>query len=300
MRTKTGLYTPNTRRSVIYDNIGMNDEVLRLLGSNALFTQVVIKSGNEILYDGSNTTVLGGRLSLIENLYNITPNTEQHLTLNSMMGITHSKTNDAVLRQIPRTCNYFMVGDGAKNPAVPNKIYQPKNYETKLYNAIPFRCVPFATDLSSEEQEQYRLRKIIEIEGEDYIAYYAKKFDPGTVFLEYNDSSYTPIEGDTVPVDEDGDVGHRLSGGSVLCYVQFTLSIDQTELKEWFKIKNGSLSGASMNEIGLVYGADVANSSDSERLELAGAELAAKVTSNSVPMDQEGSQRVVEYRVYAR
>ena len=55
-----------------------------------------------------------------------------------------------------------------------------------------------------------------------------------------------------------------------------------------------------MSEIGLVYGADIANTSDSNRMELAAAELLAKITSAKVSMADEGDSRQIEYRIYAR
>ena len=85
-----------------------------------------------------------------------------------------------------------------------------------------------------------------------------------------------------------------------MAYVQFTLNVDEVELKEYFKIVNGSLAGAVMNEIGLVLGADLPNEADGGRMELAAAELFAKVTSSNVAMDSESNSRIVEYRVYAR
>ena len=143
------------------------------------------------------------------------------------------------------------------------------------------------------------MRKIVSYGGVDYAAYYAKKFDAGVINLEYNDASYSPLESDTVPVDEN-DSSHRLAGGSVLAYIQFTLTITEEELKEYFRITNGSLSGAVMNEIGLVLGADLANSLDNNRKELSNAELFAKIVSSNVAMDSDSVSRIVEYRVYAR
>lgn len=281
-------------RSVIEDGAGLFDKFD--MGTK---TRVIIREGKKILYDGSNTTVLGGRISLLEKHFDIVPNIEQHLTLNTILGIPHSQTQRVFTDDIKRSTLYFMAGEGAASAAVPGKIASPHNYETKLYGSIPFRLVPASNDISESEQDKYRFRRLETHGGVDYIGYYAKKFDPGVLHLEYNDASYIPLETDTVPVDEN-DASHRLSGGSVLAFVQFTLEIDQNELKEYFRVKNGSLTNASMSEIGLVMGADLVDPDNYNRRELAAAELFAKVTSSAIPMDQEGNQRVVEYRIYAR
>jgi hypothetical protein len=216
------------------------------------------------------------------------------------MGIPHAQTNNVILNKLERKANYFMVGNGATSLSVPGKVFTPKNYETKLYNPIPFRFVPISTDLNNIERSQYRLKRMVEVNGNDFFGYYAKEFDPGNIYLEYNDANYVPQESDTVPVDEN-DSTHRLGGGSVLVYISFQLTIEEKEIKEYFQITQGTLELASVNEIGLVYGADLENSLDvNNRLELAAAELFSKVTSKDYPLNTEGSSRIVEYKIYAR
>jgi hypothetical protein len=137
------------------------------------------------------------------------------------------------------------------------------------------------------------------VNGNDYIGYFAKKYEPGSLYLEYNEATYLPREEHTVPVDEN-DSTHEISNGSIFCYIQFTLSIEPNELKEYFQIVNGSLDLASMSEAGLVCGADLKNSLDADRNELAAAELFSKVTSKPSYLDSEGSARDIVYKVYAK
>jgi hypothetical protein len=264
-------------------------------------TEVIFKIDGREVYRTHNSTVLPGRMSLLENAFGIVPNPEDHtLTLNNILGIPHGQTNNVILNRLERKADYFMIGNGATSLSVPGKVYSPKNYETKLFKEIPFRFVPVSTDLNSAEKAMYRFRKIVEISGNDYIGYFAKKFDPGNLYLEYNDARYTPQESDTAPVDEN-DSSHRLRGGAVLVYIHFQLSIEEKEVKEFFKVTQGTLELASVNELGLVYSADLPNNIDpTERYELAGAELFSKVTSKDYPLNSEGSSRIVEYKIYAR
>lgn len=273
-----------------------------IIGSQGFYTEVQIKDSRSgaILYHGHNTTVLPGRVAQLEELFDVTRNKEQHLLINDTLVIPHSE-NDNVIgnRSIRRTCNTFMIGAGAASTEVPQKFYTPKNYETKLYKPIPFRLVPLNNDLSATEQDNYRLRRIEQINGNDYVAYYGKKFNVGSVILEYNSSTYKPIESHTTPVDEN-DNSHPLGGGSVLAYVQFTLDITEEEVKEYYRITKGTIAGASMSELGLVLGADLPNADDNNRQELAGAELITKITSSLVDLSEEGSSRQVTYRIYAK
>ena len=285
-------------RSRFEENIGIADVVSKL----GNYTTVCIKDGKtgKVLYSGHNATVLGGRVAQLEELFGLTKNLSQHLTVNDSLGIPHSETSNILTSgEQKRACAYFMAGNGAASKEIPGKYFTPKNYETKLYNAIPFRMVPLSSDLSSAEQEQYRLRKVLTVNGIDYAAYYAKAFEVGSLILEYNSAEYTPVSSDTTPVDEN-DSTHRLSGGSVLAYVEFYLNIEANELKEYFNIVNGSLDNASMSEVGLVYAADLPNALDGNRNELAAAELLAQVTSNTVDLSSEGNSRIIQYRIYAR
>ena len=245
-----------------------------------------------------NMTVLGGRLDIQEQLFGMNPNPNQHILLSrpDILGVPHSLDVFATNRSLERRTRWFMIGTGAENPSVPFQIYKPRNYETKLYNHVPFRCVPIGAPLTSEEAAPYRLKKIINIGGSQYIAYYAKVFSVDALELTFNENIYTPVVEDTIPV-VNGDVTHRLSGGKVLCCTRFTLTVDRTEFKEWYRYThNNNLDGARLSELGLIMGLDAAN--NGQTFEIAGPELVAKLTHSPVPMDDEGSSRIVEYRIY--
>ena len=270
-------------------------------GPGSIFTVFEMRDGKtgRLINCTHNTTVLGGRIALLEEMFGLTRNKDQHLMINSSLGVPHSET-DKVLNNYThkRQVGYFMVGDGASSLETPGKFYTAKNYETKLYHPLPFRMVPLATDLSISEQEQYRLRKIVNINGVDYVAYYAKKFEPSSVILEYNSAQYKPIESHTVPVDE-ADSTHPLRGGSVLAYITFSISIEENELKEWFRITS-NISKCAMSETGLVLAADLPNALDNNRSELAAAELFTKICSTSTSLSEDGSSRIITIRLFAK
>ena len=263
------------------------------------FMQIRDKKTGKLLFSTHNTTVLSGRIALIEEMFGLSRNKEQHLLLNNMLGINHSETDNVLNSStIKRECNYFMVGNGAASTEVPGKYFSPKNYETKLYKPVPFRMVPLSNDLSAAEQEQYRFRKIVNVNGTDYVCYYAKKFTPSSVFLEYNAGAYKPIESHTTPVDEN-DSTHPLRGGSVLVYTTFSLPIEEEELKEYFRITS-NITDCGTSETGLIYAADLPNANDNNRSELAAAELFTKMCSNKIDLSSDGSSRIVTYKVYAK
>lgn len=49
--------------------------------------------------------------------------------------------------------------------------------DAALYNMIPFVVVPATNDLSTVDRQKYRLRKTMEINGDLFIAYYARRID---------------------------------------------------------------------------------------------------------------------------
>jgi hypothetical protein len=55
-----------------------------------------------------------------------------------------------------------------------------------------------------------------------------------------------------------------------------------------------------MSEVGIVYGADLPNSLDRDRNELAAAELFSKATSKPYYLDSEGTAREIVYKVYVK
>jgi hypothetical protein len=288
-------YNRNKRHRLKYfEGVDIND-IASILGTD---TEIIFRIGKRELGRTKNTTVLGGRTSLLENSFGLAVNPEQHITLNTVMGIPHNQTNNVLTNRLNRKIDYFMVGDGAESKAVPGKIFEPKNYEVKLYHHIPFRYVPVTNDLTPQDRISYRLRKVETFNGQDYVGYYAKKFDPGMLYLIYNETPYIPIETDTTPVNEN-DASHRLSGGSVLCYVQFLLTIEPHECKEFFQITKGSLDNASISEAGTIYASDLPNSNENGNNELAAAELFSKFSTKPHPFE-EGSSLEVEYRIYSK
>ena len=284
------------------DQIAARDEMVREYEST-LDTAIQIKDGPNgkiILANLTNMTVLGGRLKIQEDLYGLTPNPNQHLPLNrpDMLNVPHSVNTFDAGKALERRIKWFMIGTGGENLSVPFSTYKPKNYETKLYNEVPFRCVPLNADLTETEAASYRLRKPITIANDQYWAYYAKVMTVDSLDLTFNENNYVPLIADTTPVQKN-DTSHRLSGGKVIAVSRFTLTITETEFKEWYRLKNnGLLDGARLSELGLIFGLDTPNSLVNGRLEVADAEMAAKLTHSPVPMDEEGSSRVVEYRIY--
>lgn len=101
------------------------------------------------------------------------------LTLGSQEVESFDPTNDSDLINI----GYVIIGNGGHmtNISGNNIPYMSANIheatDAAPFSMLPFVCKPVDNDLSDEERENYRLRKVLEIDGELYVAYYAKKLD---------------------------------------------------------------------------------------------------------------------------
>lgn len=312
------------------DSIVTNDELIieRPSEHRSLFnTDITLftYNGNEIVSidrHKKNMTILAGRLSVMEKAFGISPNKTQRLFLNNMIpnpkqsgddsettytDINHSEDIYNNVESNPNKfntyVNWFCIGNGGENPNTPYAILDVHDWETRLYNMVPFRFVDESADLSAEEQKQYRLRKVVQLTTDSgpkrYIGYYAKQFNPGTVFSMKSGSQYTPQIADSDPYIGDGS-GHPMQGHTSQIYIEFDLEVTDIEFKEFYRAThNNTTTGARLTELGLISGYDAANTNDASRKELANATLFAKLVHDPVFMSSEGSKRKVSYKIFA-
>ena len=274
-----------------------------------------------------NMTVLSGRISVLEKAFGIVPDSTQRLLVSDMIPVpsgngaasgnadvtsmdedpTYSSLHESNTifgnggKNFQDSVRYFCIGNGGENPNTPYAILDVHDWETRLYNMVPFRCVPISADLSVEERKNYRLKKVIEIDGNRYYAYYAKVFDPGRIISQKSGTDYHPNVEDSSPYIGNGE-GHPMNGHTSEVYITFDLEIAATEFKEFYRLLNSdSLTGARLTELGLISGYDgpSADASAAGVKELYDATLFAKLVHEPVFLSTDGSRRKVTYSVFA-
>lgn len=219
-------------------------------------------------------TIYGGALQttlLLGTKFELVPNT----TLNEKFGVQPTATLPVGV--IPKV-NYFCVGNGGHRmtsgtDGIPYTT--PINHrasDAALFNHIPFLIRELDDDISIAKRENYALRKIIDVEGIQYIAYYLKRMDTESVkiVLQHTNTTdgntittaYVPNNDNLNPTQpnlpNDGVIttdGNYLSSSAIITVIFDEL--DVAELVNVARVLYNNENRALISEIGLCSGLDL-------------------------------------------
>lgn len=218
-------------------------------------------------------TIYGADLQtslLLDMPYTVDP----HSTLNERFGIRADETLSE--DEMPRV-RYFCIGNrghtmtvGSEN--IPYTLPLPhKATDAGLFGPFPFVLRRPANDLSVFQRERYALRKEIQVNGNNYIAYYLKRIDFSSVEKmkqilvktdgEFQTSDFEPSEEHLRPTPPNANTdGPQTAMGSYLSIsaiveVLFDES-DVAELVNVAKVLYDNEYKAVISEIGMCSGVD--------------------------------------------
>ncbi len=137
-----------------------------------------------------------------------------------------------------RICG-IMVGEGgcASNY---DEVYKVNRASTHVPGMIPFRVVPQNNDLTGTEREKYFLRTV---QG-GYVYYYGKRFNTEQeINVMYED-------GTAVPIDIDATTTNKF----IKIFTKYSITINSNEIREYYKITQGSTRLSRVNSCGLIAG----------------------------------------------
>lgn len=275
----------------------------------------------KIEWTGHNVTALSGRIA-VECIFKAGTSFQPEIHRTLTQSLRDSINNDAEFQNpslalCPDTTNiadffnrkiqYFCIGTGGIENNSPLLMAKPRNYETRLYNMVPFRFIKEGVepDLTEAQRLKYRFRRRRKINGEWYIAYYLKKFDIGNIHVEEaNGTPYIIRDIHSNPVTSQGN--HELKDTSIHCFYEFFLYIEPEDFKEYYKAVNGTLdSEAKLTEFGLV----MANEKDNITIgtgpsaitisELYNAELFSHICHEPSYVSSENSSKRVTYMLFS-
>lgn len=124
-------------------------------------------------------TAMAGRIQTSQHLGKGVP-ALPHSTLNQKLGIHQDVDMASGEMQVTR---YLAIGNGGHNfivganGRVKWRAVHHKARHAALYNQLPFVLRPIANDLSADQRARYRLRRIEQHNGEQYVAYYLRVLD---------------------------------------------------------------------------------------------------------------------------
>ena len=168
--------------------------------------------------------------------------------------------------------NFFMIGNGGHSviagPVGGIPITNPiahRSTDAGLYHLIPFIVRPIANDLTALERSKYYLRKVIDISGSLYVAYFARIIDTSSASPDM--TLVTDVNGNSVVTSFIPTInnlrptaplaGSQPSGNfadvSTTVTIEFTAN-DVTELKQACLLLYGDENYAIVSEIALGQG----------------------------------------------
>jgi len=244
----------------------------------------------ELLFKKDNLILIGGKKFLLEKLFNITPNSNQQMTLNKLFDVN---TNEPTLvgvgpRRESSVC-LFGVGDGGSGMTF-GDVYTPHGKEYNLYNMLPMRYVSKTSDLDSVDKFKYYMK----VTNDTHYAYYLKRFetDPKLV-LKVGQMDYVPSINDNNPISTVNEVLER---EDVESYVELRLKISASDIREFF-IENDNLDRARFNELALYTGYQPEHNSNIWT-DYLNVQCFSKLTFNNDPLDSVEKEVNILYRIH--
>lgn len=210
-----------------------------------LFTQKKHMGRNDLLVTGA--VFLAEKVNNIRSTFLTTP-IDVSLGVHTIDQIDRSKAT------IPYEviCG-LMVGNGGCGDTY-NTVHKVHRTDLTVPSPVPLRVVKTSNDLSPTVRKKYLLRVV----RGDYAYYYGKRF---TVEPEIN---VMYEDGTTVPVNVNvlGDV----KGQYIKTFTKYSAVIDETEVREGFKLTQGNTLRSLVNTVGLITGYLGKDSSGNEEI----------------------------------
>lgn len=199
-------------------------------GNKTVFTRTL--RNNDLLVTGS--VYMSEKINGFRSRFVTTP-------IDVELGVHTAAQIDQSSATIPNelVCG-LMVGNGGAGDTY-NTVYKVRRANRMVPGVVPFRVVSKTADLTGTERASYILRR----ERGDYVYYYGKRFDADpTITIAYED-------GTTVPTT----IGDSASDTKFIrVYSTYRITVGKKDIREYFKITQGSTMRSLINSAGLITG----------------------------------------------
>ena len=191
--------------------------------------------------DADNTLLIVGGVFLSERINNwrstfAPPSVDEILGVHTVDQIDRS--NNTIAQE--KVCG-FMIGIGGSGD-VWGAIRPVHRTALTVPEPIPFRVVPVSEDLTGNLRRRYILRVV----RGNYVYYYGRRFDATRdINVEYEDGTVVP---------SNAYIGGDVNGKFVKTFTKYHLDINEVEVREYFKMVDGSTLRSRVNSVGLITG----------------------------------------------
>ena len=199
-------------------------------GGKTMFTRTL--HHNDLLTTGS--VYFSEKANGFRSLFVTTP-VDVEMGVHSISEVDQG--NDSIPNEI--ICGAMIGNEGTGDTY--NTVRPVRRANRTVPGPIPFRVVPVTADLTGTERSQYFLRRVL---GE-YVYYYGKRFDSDPIItVAYED-------GTTVPTN----VGDLIDNNRFIrVYTTYRFTAGRNDVREYFRITQGSTLRSLINSVGLVTG----------------------------------------------
>ena len=201
--------------------------------------------------------------------YTIKPNT----TLNEKFEILKDTAAITLEKGFYPEINYFCIGNGGSTLASGVKGYTYSRHsalDAALFNHIPFVLRDANNDLTGTDKDRYRFKKLINIEGKDYYAYFLKKITtidvPSELYIvnklgtDHKLSLFsTNVEEllNPVPIDKSELIDRTDESAFIVSLAKIHFALEAEDLKELENVyKILKIENTPITEVGICSGTD--------------------------------------------
>ncbi len=198
-----------------------------------LFTVTKRLERNDLLVTGA--VYLSEKINNVRSTFLTTP-------VDVSLGVHTADELDRSAATIPHeiVCG-IMVGCGGCGDTY-NTVHKVHRTDLTVPSPVPFRVVPLSADLKGSTRDRYFLRVV----RGNYAYYYGKKFTVNReINVVYEDGTVVPTN-----VNVLGDI----KGQYIKTFTKYDVTVDETDIREGFKLTDGNTMNSRINTVGLITG----------------------------------------------
>lgn len=237
-----------------------------------------------------NDLLVSGAVFLSEKVNNMR-STFLQTPIDMELGVHRIEEIDRTSASVPleQICG-IMVGNGGCGDTY-NTVHKVHRTDRVIPGMLPLRVVPIGKDLEGSTRKRYCLRVV----NGDKVYYYGKRFTiTPEINVMYEDGTVVPTTVDVI-----GDS----NGKYIKTFTKYSATVDEHDVREYFKLTQGSTMRSLINSVGLLTGylgtaGDAADKKDDTIQEVFNARMMTTLNMENNELKDSESTVTFIYRLY--